>query len=105
MIADYLLEKLLNIGVSVAKNKTNEKINEHKLKKDLEDYILSKKEYFDLCSIDEEFDFEGLLDYVSNNLIEDYFQNREKKEKKHVIQLSIKVCNFLKQIRKNQRLK
>ena len=40
MIADYLLEKLLNIGVSVAKNKTNEKINEHKLKKDLEDYIL-----------------------------------------------------------------
>ena len=41
------------------------------MKKDLEDYILSKKEYFDLCSIDEEFDFEGLLDYVSNNLIED----------------------------------
>lgn len=71
MIADYLLEELLNIGVGVAKSKTNEKINEHKLKKDLEDYILSKKEYFDLCSIDEEFDFEGLLDYVSNNLIED----------------------------------
>lgn len=43
MIADYLLEELLNIGVGVAKNKTNEKINEHKLKKDLEDYILSKK--------------------------------------------------------------
>ena len=59
MIADYLLEELLNIGVGVAKSKTNEKINEHKLKKDLEDYILSKKEYFDLCSIDEEFDFEG----------------------------------------------
>lgn len=52
MIADYLLEELLNIGVGVAKSKTNEKINEHKLKKDLEDYILSKKEYFDLCSID-----------------------------------------------------
>lgn len=71
MIADYLLEELLNIGVGVAKSKTNEKIDEHKLKKDLEDYILSKKKYFDLCSIDEEFDFEGLLDYVSNNLIED----------------------------------
>lgn len=26
MIADYLLEELLNIGVGVAKNKTNEKI-------------------------------------------------------------------------------
>lgn len=71
MIADYLLEELLNIGVGAAKSKTNEKIDEHKLKKDLEDYILSKKKYFDLCSIDEEFDFEGLLDYVSNNLIED----------------------------------
>lgn len=86
MIADYLLEKLLNIGVSVAKNKTNEKINEHKLKKDLEDYILSKKEYFDLCSIDEEFDFEGLLDYVSNNLIEDmkirvFSKSRKEREK------------------------
>lgn len=86
MIADYLLEKLLNIGVSVSKNKTNEKINEHKLKKDLEDYILSKKEYFDLCSIDEEFDFEGLLDYVSNNLIEDmkirvFSKSRKEREK------------------------
>lgn len=86
MIADYLLEELLNIGVGVAKNKTNEKINEHKLKKDLEDYILSKKEYFDLCSIDEEFDFEGLLDYVSNNLIEDmkirvFSKSRKEREK------------------------
>ena len=62
------------------------KINEHKLKKDLEDYILSKKEYFDLCSIDEEFDFEGLLDYVSNNLIEDmkirvFSKSRKEREK------------------------
>ena len=86
MIADYLVEELLNIGVGVAKSKTNEKINEHKLKKDLEDYILSKKEYFDLCSIDEEFDFEGLLDYVSNNLIEDmkirvFSKSRKEREK------------------------
>lgn len=86
MIADYLLEELLNIGVGVAKSKTNEKINEHKLKKDLEDYILSKKKYFDLCSIDEEFDFEGLLDYVSNNLIEDmkirvFSKSRKEREK------------------------
>ena len=86
MIADYLLEKLLNIGVGVAKSKTNEKIDEHKLKKDLEDYILSKKKYFDLCSIDEEFDFEGLLDYVSNNLIEDmkirvFSKSRKEREK------------------------
>lgn len=86
MIADYLLEELLNIGVGVAKSKTNEKINEHKLTKDLEDYILSKKEYFDLCSIDEEFDFEGLLDYVSNNLIEDmkirvFSKSRKEREK------------------------
>ena len=28
MIADYLLEELLNIGVGVAKRKTNEKIND-----------------------------------------------------------------------------
>lgn len=86
MIADYLLEELLNIGVGVAKSKTNEKIDEHKLKKDLEDYILSKKKYFDLCSIDEEFDFEGLLDYVSNNLIEDmkirvFSKSRKEREK------------------------
>lgn len=86
MIADYLLEELLNIGVGVAKSKTNEKIDEHKLKKDLEDYILSNKKYFDLCSIDEEFDFEGLLDYVSNNLIEDmkirvFSKSRKEREK------------------------
>lgn len=62
------------------------KIDEHKLKKDLEDYILSKKKDFDLCSIDEEFDFEGLLDYVSNNLIEDmkirvFSKSRKEREK------------------------
>lgn len=28
MIADYLLEELLNIGVGVAKSKTNKKIND-----------------------------------------------------------------------------
>lgn len=28
MIVDYLLEELLNIGVGVAKSKTNEKIND-----------------------------------------------------------------------------
>lgn len=86
MIADYLLEGLLNIGVSVAKSKTKDKIDEQRLKKDLEDYIISKKKYFDLCSIDEEFDFEGLLDYVVNNLIEDmkirvFSKSRKEREK------------------------
>ena len=66
MIADYLLEELLNIGVGVAKSKINKKIDEQRLKKDLEEFIISEKKYFDLCSIDEEFDFEGLLNYVVN---------------------------------------
>ena len=61
MIADYLLEELLNIGVGVAKSKTNEKIDEHKLKKDLEDYILSKKKYFDLSKAYTAHNFERRL--------------------------------------------
>lgn len=86
MIADYLLEGLLNVGVSVAKSKTCEKIDEQRLKKDLEEYIISEKKYFDLCSIDEEFDFGGLLDYVANNLIEDmeigvFSKSRKEREK------------------------
>lgn len=86
MIADYLLEELLNIGVGVAKSKTKDKIDEQRLKKDLEEFIISEKKYFDLCSIDEEFDFEGLLDYVVNNLIEDiktrvFSKSRKEREK------------------------
>lgn len=88
MIADYLLEELLNIGVGVAKSKINKKIDEQRLKKDLEEFIISEKKYFDLCSIDEEFDFEGLLNYVVNNLIEDtktrvFSKSRKEREKAH----------------------
>lgn len=67
MIADYLLEELLNLGVGVAKSKINKKIDEQRLKKDLEEFIISEKKYFDLCSIDEEFDFEGLLEYSTHS--------------------------------------
>lgn len=88
MIADYLLEELLNLGVGVAKSKINKKIDEQRLKKDLEEFIISEKKYFDLCSIDEEFDFEGLLNYVVNNLIEDtktrvFSKSRKEREKAH----------------------
>ena len=88
MIADYLLEELLNLGVGVAKSKINKKIDEQRLKKDLEEFIISEKKYFDLSSIDEEFDFEGLLNYVVNNLIEDtktsvFSKSRKEREKAH----------------------
>ena len=43
MIADYLLEELLNLGVGVAKSKINKKIDEQRLKKDLEEFIISEK--------------------------------------------------------------
>lgn len=43
MIADYLLEELLNLGVGVAKSKINKKIDEQRLKKDLEEFIYPKR--------------------------------------------------------------
>ena len=71
MIDDILLDKLTDIGLEVGKSQINKKLNEQLLRSKLKKYISEQKELNGLYSMKEEFDFEGLLNYILNHLITD----------------------------------
>ncbi|MFO3715053.1 hypothetical protein [Oribacterium sp. P9] len=66
-IAEYVAE----LGLDVAKNCGERKIEEHKLRADLTTFIESQRKYADMCSLAEEIDFQGLIDYISHHLLKD----------------------------------
>lgn len=51
-----IVEYLSNLGLDVIKGKIKHKIDEIKLKKALEEYIVKQHKYNDLCSFSEEID-------------------------------------------------
>ena len=71
MIDDILLDKLTDIGLEVGKSQINKKLNEQLLRNKLKKYISEQKKLNGLYSMKEEFDFEGLLNYILNHLITD----------------------------------
>ncbi len=62
-------EYLASLGIDVAKEKVKKKIDEKKLRAVLTSYIESQSKYNEMCSLAEEIDFQGLVDYIRNNLI------------------------------------
>lgn len=66
-IAEYVAE----LGLDVATNCGERKIEEHTLRADLITYVEGRRKYADMCSLAEEIDFQGLKDYISHHLLED----------------------------------
>ena len=60
MVAEYVAD----LGLEVAKHYTKSKIEELKLRKDLVSFVSSQHKYNFLCSLAEELDFQGLVNYV-----------------------------------------
>lgn len=50
------------------------KIDEHKLKCSLKEYIESQRKYNDICMMAEEYDFQGLVEYITQELLDDIEQ-------------------------------
>lgn len=71
MIDEIFLDKLTDIGLEVGKSQINKKLNEQLLRNKLKKYISEQKKLNGLYSMKEEFDFEGLLNYILNHLITD----------------------------------
>lgn len=65
-VSDYLT----NFGLEAIELKIKNRINEKKLRESLMAYIESQQKYNEVCSLAEEIDFQGLIDYVKNNLID-----------------------------------
>ena len=83
---EFTAEYLAGLGLDVAKKHFANKIDEKKLKEALTSYIKKQKKYNEICAIDEECDFEGLIEYISNNMIDDlerrFFSLNQKERKK-----------------------
>ena len=66
-VAGYVTDLGLDIGNDLIKGKYDEK----KLRESLISYIEQQKKYYEVCSLAEEIDFQGLIEYIHNNLLDD----------------------------------
>lgn len=66
-VAEYVADLGLDAGKDFIKNKINEK----KLRESLISYIECQHKYNDVCSFAEEIDFQGLIEYIHDNFLDD----------------------------------
>ena len=71
IVTSYIAEKIADIGVVLFKKTYGEKYNELSIKRTIKDFICRQEKYNFSCTKDEEIDFQGLADYIQNELIED----------------------------------
>lgn len=74
MQIDLVGEYLAGLGLDAAKQHMGSKIDEHKLKCALKEYIKSQRKYNDICTMAEECDFQGLVEYITQELLDDIEQ-------------------------------
>lgn len=67
IIVDYVG----NLALDAGKNHFKCKLDEQKIKTALTDYMKRQRNYNEACSLAEEIDFQGLMDYVCTNLLDD----------------------------------
>ncbi|WP_305152791.1 hypothetical protein [uncultured Dubosiella sp.] len=71
---ELVAEYLANLGLDAVKQHADSKIDEHKLKCALKEYIEREKKYNSVCTMAEECDFQGLIEYISQELLDDVTQ-------------------------------
>lgn len=64
-VSDYLA----GLGLDSVKDHYKEKLDEVKLKRQIMDYITSQKDFQEICSLSEEFDFAGLIEYIRGSFL------------------------------------
>lgn len=62
-------EYAAGIGLDVAKEHAHDKLDEKKLRTELIDYIERQRKYNEMCAMAEEIDFQGLMEYIQNDLL------------------------------------
>lgn len=69
-VISTLSDYIATLGLVVFKEKFQKPLDEKKLKKEIKTYIESQRKYNDICSLNEEIDFQSLFEYVTNNLFD-----------------------------------
>ena len=70
-ITEKVIGAIADIGIDVAKEHFKNKRLEAKAKERLSEYLTRQEKYNFDCSLEEEIDFEGLAEYIHNDLIDD----------------------------------
>ena len=63
-------EYVAGLGFDAAKECAQGKLDEKRLRSELTSYIERQRKYNEMCSLAEEIDFQGLVEYIQNNLLE-----------------------------------
>lgn len=71
MIKEAVAESVIGLCIEAAKARSQKNLDEKKLRDALSDYIERQRKYNEMCSLAEEIDFQGLVEYISQNLIAD----------------------------------
>lgn len=67
---EIVSEYLAGLGLDVIKDSATERIDEVKLKSRLRSFIEQHRKYNEVCTLVEEYDFQGIVEYISDNLLE-----------------------------------
>ena len=63
-------EYVASLGFDATKDYFKEKIDEKKLQSTLTSYIESQRKYNEICTLAEEIDFQGLVEFIRNSLLD-----------------------------------
>lgn len=70
-IAGTAIEYVANLGVDAAREKLGDKIDEQKLRSALAGYIERQRKYNEAVTLSEEIDFQGLVEYIHDEMLDD----------------------------------
>ncbi len=66
----FVAEYLANLGFDIGIHRFEKRIDERKLKSELRTYIGKQKQYNELCHLADEIDYQGLVDFFDQNMID-----------------------------------
>lgn len=73
-VTTKVVKYVTSLGLDVAKEhvreELNERLDEKKLRSELSAYIESQRKYNEMCTLAEDIDFQGLVEYIQKNLLE-----------------------------------
>ena len=62
-------EYMAALGLDAVKERVHAKLDESKLRTELINYIERQRKYNEMCTMAEEIDFQGLVEYIQNSLL------------------------------------
>ena len=67
LVGDYIA----GLGLDAAKYYMGARIDQRRLKSALKQYIEKERQYNEICTLSEELDFQGVIDYITEDMLDE----------------------------------